>query len=165
MSSQNSQQNVTEAMKFSLTEKVLLGIGYYGLFIIGAYSIYIQSIIWGLFYTCFIIFGLFVSFGYCVCAYCPYIYPEYSDCLFPPLGMLVRKVYKFRSGRISIVDKIIFLIMMVGTVIIPQYWLLRNYTLLVIFWIFCLPSYTGLILYECKRCQHFGCLFNRAKRD
>ncbi|KPJ56202.1 MAG: hypothetical protein AMJ42_05610 [Deltaproteobacteria bacterium DG_8] len=165
MSTQNTQQNVTAAMKFSLTEKVLMGIGYYGLVITGAYGIYLQSIIWGLFYTGFLIFGFFVFLGYCVCSYCPYIYPEYSDCLFPPFGALIKKLYKFRSGPISIVDKIGFLIMMIGVVVIPQYWLLKNYTILAIFWIFCLPTYVGLIFYECRRCQHFDCLFNIAKRN
>jgi len=161
----HSDQNVNLAKKFSLAEKILLGIGYYGLVITGAYGIYVQSITWGLLYTGFVTLGLFVFLGYCVCAYCPYIYPEYSDCLFLPFGTLVRKLYKFRPGPISIVDKVGFLIIMAGVVVIPQYWLLKNYTIFAIFWIFCLPTYAGLILYECRRCQHFECLFNRAKRE
>ena len=164
MPNQNSQQNTAVRMKFSLAEKILMGLGYYATVITGIYGTYLESITWGVAYTVFVIFGFSVLLGYCVCSYCPYIFPEYSDCLFPPFGRVVRKLYKFQPGPISSMDKTGFLIMMVGVVLIPQYCLLKNYTLLIIFWLFCLPTYAGLILYECKRCRHFDCIFNRAER-
>lgn len=165
MSSHHSQECFNSSKKFSLSEKILMGAGFYASVVTGAYGICAQSIAWGLLYISFIIFGMFILLGYCVCAYCPYIHPGYSDCLFPPFGTVVRKLYKFRPGPISTLDKIGSLIMMVGVIAYPQYWLFKNYTILIIFWIFCLPTLMGFVFYECRRCQHHDCLFNRARRN
>jgi hypothetical protein len=163
MSMDEFQKTVTLAKKFSLAEKILMGIGFYGFVIIGGYGIYAESILWGLIYTGFLVFGFIVLIGYCVCAYCPYIYPDYSDCLFVPFGSLFRKLYKFRQGPMTALDKIGLFIMMSGAVIIPQFWLFKDLFLFTVFWIVCLPTIAGFILYECRKCQHTECLFNRAK--
>lgn len=165
MSATDSQKCFDSSKQFSLYEKILMGGGFYACVIIGAYGIFLHSMTWGIAYIAFLLFGSFVSLGYCVCAYCPYIFPDYSDCLFPPFGTVVRKLYRFRPGPIRAMDKIGFLIMMVGVIAIPQYWLLKRPTLLMVFWICCLPTLLGFVFYECRRCQHYDCLFNRAKRS
>jgi len=50
-------------------------------------------------------------------------------------------------------------------IIIPQYWLFENYTILIRFWIFCLPPITSLPFFWCRRCQHFHCCFNLVSKE
>ncbi len=161
MVAQDSQQYVNLIERFSLLEKILMRIGFYGFIIIGAYGIYSVSITGGLIYTCFAIFGFIFVVLYCLCAHCPYPY-KYSTCLFLPSG-LVKKLYKFRSERMSISDKIGWIIMMAGLVMIPQYWLLENHVVLTIFWILCLPTLVSISFYYCRRCRHFDCPFNSVR--
>jgi len=47
MVAQDSQQYVNLIERFSLLEKILMRIGFYGFIIIGAYGIYSVSITWG----------------------------------------------------------------------------------------------------------------------
>ena len=165
MATQNCQQNVNIAKGFSLSEKILMGLGIYGSVVIGTYGISLQSITWGLLYLGFVLFGMLVLFGYGLCSHCPYIHEEYIDCLFPPWGKIYKKLYNYRSEKLTLLDKIIFLTTMIGIPLIPQYWLLKNYTVLVIFWLFYLPTAAGFLFYECRRCQHFGCPFNKAEKE
>ncbi len=163
MVEQHSKKNAHLIDGFSLVEKILMRIGFYGFIVTGAYGIYSVSLLWGLIYTGFVLLGLGFILLYCLCSHCPYPY-EYSDCLFLPFN-LIKKLYKFRSEKMSLLDKIGFLIVMGGLVIIPQYWLLMNVTVLIIFWIFCLPTLVRLLFCLCKRCRHFDCPFNRANKE
>ena len=152
--------NLTD--KFPLVGKIVTGIAFYGVIIIGLYVIFQESIAWGLGYTAFLIFGFVVLFGYGVCAHCPYPY-KYSDCFFPPFGQLVAKMYKFRPEPFNVIDKIGFFIIMGGMVVIPQYWLFKNYAMLVVFWILCVFMVALLQFYGCRRCRNFTCPFNTVK--
>jgi len=147
---------------FTGTEKILMGTGFYGFVLIGIFGIALESVVWALGYAGFAVFGVLVLFGLGICSHCPYIFEEYTDCLFPPWGKVYRKFYRFRSFTLSSTDKILFLTMMIGIVVIPQYWLVKNPWVLGLFWVFCAPTIAGFALYECRRCQHFGCPFNRA---
>lgn len=148
---------------FTKREKILMGTGFYGFVLIGLLGISLESIVGAAAYAGFALFGLLVLFGFGICSHCPYIYEEYTDCLFPPWGRVYKKLYRFRSSVLSLWDKILLLVMMIGIVAIPQYWLLKNPWVLGLFWLFCAPTIAGFALYECRRCQHFGCPFNMAE--
>ncbi len=163
MSNKRCKKKVNSSEGFSLKEKFLMSLGFYGAIIIGVYGIYLESILWVAIYLGFLIFGVFVLFGYSLCAHCPYVY-EYSDCLFPPLGQLVGKIYKFRPQPMNTLDKIGPVLMIVGVIAIPQYWLFQNLIIFAIFWIFCLPTMIGLVFYECRRCLCVGCPLNQVKK-
>ncbi|MBN2030509.1 hypothetical protein JW824_09715 [bacterium] len=163
MDKQNLKNDTHLVDGFSLIEKILMRMGFYGFIFIGAYGIYSATLLWGLLYTGFVLFGLGFVFLYCLCAHCPYPY-EYSDCLFLPAG-LIKKLYKSRSEQMHILDKVGFLMVMGGLVIIPQYWLLKRDMLLILFWIFCLPTLARLLFYLCKRCRHFNCPLNRVVQE
>jgi len=75
----------------------------------------------------------------------------------------LKKLYTFRSERMSILDKIGWIIMMAGLVMIPQYWLLENHVVLTIFWILGLPTLVSISFYYCRRCRHFDCPFNSVR--
>ncbi len=156
-------KDLDSAVKFSLLDKLVMSIGFHGVVLIGLYAVYRESAVWGLIYLGFLIFGFLILFGYCLCAHCPHPY-HHSDCLFPPFGKLYTKIFRFRPEPLSFSDKIGFYIIMIGLVIIPQYWLCKNYLLLALFWIFCLPTFLGLLLHQCKKCMNTACPFNSAGR-
>lgn len=147
---------------FTRTEKILMGIGFYGFVSIGVFGVFLESTIGGLVYVGFALVGILFLFGYGLCTHCPYIFEDYTDCLFPPWGTVYRTLYRFRGLTLSSLDKVLFLSMMIGIVVIPQYWLLKNPWVFGLFWLFCAPTAWGFIMYECRRCQHFSCPFNRA---
>ena len=86
---------------FSLTERVLMRIGFYGFIIVGAYGVFLQSIPWGLAYTGFSIVGL-LAVLYCLCAHCPYPH-KLSTCLFLPTGV-VKALFSYRPEPMSGLD-------------------------------------------------------------
>jgi len=158
MSKQSCNKHGDLIETFNPLEKILLRVGFYGFMIIGAYGIYSNSIVWGLIYTGFVIFGSKFGLLYFLCSHCPYPY-KHSDCLFVP-SSLIKKQYEFRSDKMSVLDNIGFVAIMAGFIVIPQYWLFKNYTILILFWILCLPTLASFPFYLCRRCQHFDCPFN-----
>ena len=60
----------------------------------------------------------------------------------------------------TLLDRAAFVCIMIGLVAIPQYWLVSNVPLLVLFWIACLPVLAIFPCHYCRRCRHFGCPFN-----
>ncbi|MBN1273448.1 MAG: hypothetical protein JXB26_14365 [Candidatus Aminicenantes bacterium] len=162
MSPQNDDQNIKLIDRFSLVEKILMRIGFYGFIIVGVYGIFTVSTLWGAIYIGFILLSLSFGLLYCLCSHCPYPY-QFSTCLFLPYG-IVKKICRFRSESMNILEKIVFMVAILGLVVFPQYWLFKNYTILIIFWIFCLPTLGGLLFYFCKRCRHSCCPFNSARK-
>ena len=158
MSGQNYNQDIKSIDKFSLFEKIFMRIGFYGFIITGAYGIFSVNTLWAFIYIGFVLLGFAIGLLYSLCSHCPYPY-KFSDCLFLPFG-LVKKICHFRSASMNKLEKTSFIVVMIGLVAIPQYWLFKNYTILTIFWIFCLPTLAGLIFYFCKRCHHVSCPFN-----
>jgi len=158
MSPQNCNGNVNLIERFTLHQKILMRVGFYGFMIIGAYGIYLESVLWGLIYSAFLILGIQFGLSYFLCSHCPYPY-KHSDCLFAPFWVFTKQ-YKFRPAPMSILDKTIFILAMAGFIIIPQYWLLKNYAVLILFWIFCLPTIGSLPFFWCRRCKNFHCCFN-----
>ena len=163
MSEQSCNNHGELIERFNLLEKILLRVGFYGFMLVGTYGIYSRSIVWGLIYTGFVIFGLKFGLLYFLCSHCPYPY-KHSDCLFVPFS-LIKKQYEFRSDAISVLDKIGFVAITAGFIVIPQYWLLENYTILILFWILCLPTLAIFPFYLCRRCLHFDCPFNSVSEE
>lgn len=165
MSTQPCPKNEKITQGFSLIEKIFMGVTIYGSVTIGAYSMLLYSTLGALLYLGFVAFGMFVLFGYGLCSHCPYIYEEYIDCLFPPWGKVYRKIFTYRPGKLTFLDKLFFFITLLGIPMIPQYWLLKNYTLLILFWGFFLAMVGGFVFYECRKCQHVQCPMNLTKQS
>jgi len=154
------KQDVDLIEKFSISEKIFLRIAFYGVIVIGAYGIYSENRMWGLLYMGFLLLGMvLLLFG--LCSHCPYPH-KYSECLIIP-PKVMKKISKYHSGPMSIGDKTGFIIVLGGLILIPQFWLVKNYMLLFIFWIFCIPAFAVFPFHFCKRCQHAGCPFNLRK--
>ena len=151
------KQNVDLIEKFSLSEKIFIRIAFYGVIVIGAYGIYSENKMWGLLYMGFLFLGMLVLlFG--LCSHCPYPH-KYSECLIIP-PFIMKKISKYHPGPMSIVKKNASIVVLGGLIIIPQFWLVKNYMLLFIFWLFCIPAFGVFPFYFCKRCQHAECPFN-----
>jgi hypothetical protein len=158
MSNDDIKYKLTD--KFTPPERFFMVIGFYGFIIVGAAGIYSVSILWGLIYTAFAVFGLLGVVLSCLCSHCPYPY-EYNTCLFLPVG-LVKKLRKYNPDPLKKHEKLGFAAVMAGLVVIPQYWLVQNLTLLILFWGLCIPTFfLALPLYYCKHCRLFSCPFNK----
>lgn len=146
--------------KFSPPERLFMVLGFYGFIIVGAVGILMASLVWGLIYAAFVVIGLFGIVLSCLCSHCPYPY-EYDTCLFLPVA-LVKKLRKYNPDPLKKYEKFGFAFVMAGQVIIPQYWLVENIILLIVFWALCLPTFfVALPLYYCKHCRLFSCPFNK----
>jgi len=163
MGQHKKNQQVKLIEGFSFLQKILMRSGFYGCMMIGAYGIFVESILWGLIYVAFVILGIQFGLAYFLCSHCPYPY-WYSDCLFAPFWVFTKQ-YNFREAPMSTVDKTVFILAMAGFIIIPQYWLLNNYPLLILFWIFCLPTIASLPLFWCRRCKNFHCCLNLVSKQ
>ncbi len=142
---------------FSFLEKTIMRMSFYGFIIVGAYGICMESFAWGMAYISFAIFGLTFVVLFCLCAHCPYPY-KHSTCLFLPFEW-VKKLYRYRSDRMGVLDKIGWITMILSLTLIPQCFLIRNLQLLALFWF----SYIPMLLfpfYYCRRCRHIHCPLN-----
>ena len=147
--------------RFSLKEKLLMRSGWLGFMTVGAYAIYRQDPLWAYMY----VIGEFLVFALVIlpflCAHCPYPY-KFSTCLYMPHG-LVQKFYAYRGPEMGASEKIAAGAALASMVIIPQFWLIHEIKLLVIFWLAAVPSMAVFPLHYCSRCRHHGCPMNKAK--
>ncbi len=157
------KQSIKLHDKFSLIEKALLPTGWYIFVFIGFYAILSESIKWGIAYLLFCNVGFFFGTLSTLCARCPYPY-EYSDCLFFP-HRFIKKLFRYRPEPMTRFDKIVLSTSLLGMVIFPQYWQVKNITLLILFWVFCIPAWASLFFYLCKRCRNYACPINQAKQE
>ncbi|HNR12231.1 MAG TPA: hypothetical protein PKM59_02840 [Thermodesulfobacteriota bacterium] len=161
MSLQHCSGNRVATHRFSVKEKILMGMAIYGAVAVGIYGIYLQSGMAALFYFGFVSFAMLFLFGYGLCSHCPYIYKEYKDCLFPPWGHIYRRIFTYRPGKFNLFDKACFFGTLVGIFAIPIPWLMKTPVILASFLVFYGATVAGFALYECKRCQHGYCPFNK----
>ena len=145
---------------FSLRDKLLFRIGFYGFIIVGTFGIStLESIYMGMAYLVYSIIGLFIGVLYFLCSHCPHVY-IYNSCLFYP-PIILKKLYRFRKTPMNLTDKIGFVGLMVSFVIIPHIWIWKNFLIIAFFWAFALPTILGLLFYVCHRCRNQSCPFNQ----
>ena len=147
---------------FTRVEKMLLQAGIFVLAATGAAAIFPENPLAGWFYLGFAAAGLFLTAVYFLCARCPYPY-DYKDCLFFPYRVVIRFIRR-RPGKQTGADRVGTLVVMMGLILIPQYWLFQDLRLLFVFWLIGIPFLAAFPMYYCKRCRHFGCVFNRVER-
>ena len=162
MHSKNNE-DCTLINRFSLPEKILMRLAFYGFIIIGAYAIFSASILWGAIYTAFVIFGAMLVAWHLFCPHCPYPF-KYETCLFFPAGK-IKLFGSFRSEPMNMMEKVGAFAWFAGLIVIPQYLLFQNYILLIIFWVLALPLLARFRIYICKRCRHFFCPLNAVDKN
>lgn len=142
--------------KFSSFEKAYARITFNAFFITGVYAIYKNNIIAGTSYILFVLIGILLIMRYWICPRCPHI-EKYSDCLNLPYKGTVKIIKKYSSLPLNKTEKIYYILTLSGFAIIPQYWLAKNSKHLVIFWIFAILFYGGLLLHFCRKCLNTLC--------
>lgn len=152
----NYDKNKINNKKFTLIEKIFMRIGYYGYQIVGLIGIIKVNFNIGIAYLIFIISGSFLVF-YCLCSHCPHQH-YFSQCTFVPFGFQ-KKLFKFRPTKMNIFEIIGHNIITKGAIIIPQYWLIKDLKLFILFWLLCIPTILRLSFYHCRKCQNYGCPF------
>jgi len=146
---------------FSIWKRILYTIGYFSIPIIGLIAIYPYSIAWFTVYLVFLLIGNLYLFGFCLCARCPY----YGTSCMMSFGKPIAKIYKFRPGPMSPIDKICALLMPIGMFGIPLYWLIKEPVVLAIFLVIGMLWGSCVMFMECKRCKHFSCPNNKVKKE
>lgn len=146
--------------RFSIRERIVLRLGWYGFMAVGTYGIFKQSPGWAAVYLLYSVlsFALVVLPG--LCAHCPYP-SRYGTCLFLP-PKLVNRFYPYKGPHMRTVSKITVPIAMAGMVILPNIWLIWDLPLLLLFWLPVLPFVAVFPMHYCRRCRHFDCPLNKA---
>ncbi len=158
---ENNEEKIELIDKFTVTQKIIMGLFFWTIPIVGAYGIYIESILWGVIYTIYFGVGPFYLLGRHFCSHCPYPC-EHSTCLFQPY-QIPKKLFKYKPTPMTTLDKIITFFSFAPMSIIPLFWLYKNPCLLIIFITANVAMYGAFFFYFCKRCRNYNCPINRVK--
>jgi hypothetical protein len=157
-STKNNTCNLID--RFSISERIVMRLGWYGFMAVGTYGIFKQSPGWAVIYVAYSVlsFTLVVLPG--LCAHCPFP-SKYGTCLFLPPG-LINQFYPYKGPRMHPASKIAVPITLLGMVLLPNIWLVSDPPLLMLFWLLALPILAVFPLYYCRRCRYFDCPLNKA---
>lgn len=100
-----------------------------------------------------IISFLIIIYSYCTKCKCH----EYN-CLHIIPGFIVKILPKRKTGKYLFWDYIGVIIPMVLIIFIPQYWLIKNMILFLIFWTLLIIALVEIINIVCKACINDNCL-------
>jgi len=119
-----------------------------GVYAIAKYSVVIGAVYIGI--TAFCVLGIIYSFcAKCECrsGSCSHVIPGKMTNLFPD-----RKQTNYSFGDIffTIVSLLVILLF-------PQYWLWRNTSLVILFWILIAAAVVEILFFVCKNCKNKKC--------
>lgn len=147
---------------FSLKERIICRIGFYGFMAIGTYGMYKQSPLWAMIYVLVALLGFTAVILPSLCVHCPYP-SKHNTCLFLPPALLNR-FYPYKKPPMSLFKKIATFTVFAIFLIMPQPWLFNDLPMLGLFWLLCLPLLAVFPAYYCKRCRHIECPLNKVSR-
>lgn len=148
--------------KFTIFEKAYSVITFNTFVIIGADVIYKENKLYYALYILFLLIGVLLIIRYWICPRCLYIM-KHSDCRCMPYSLTIKIIKEYSSQPMNKMQTICSIIVIVGSAIIPQYWLIKNPKHFVVFWIFATLFYGSLPLYSCRKCFNSFCPFNTLK--
>jgi len=145
---------------FTLVEKLSAQLTFNGGILIGAYGLFLNSRILGIAYLLYSYVGILALMRYTVCPRCPHIHVA-NDCVqLPPL--LTKKIISAkRSGPLNVFEKIMFVMVLYGILVIPLYWIASNTIILILFLLVYGGFLLGLYFHLCVRCRNKVCIQNR----
>ena len=157
-STKNSACNLID--RFSIFERIVMRLGWFGFMAVGTYGIFKQSPGWAAIYVAYSVlsFALVVLPG--LCTHCPFPF-KYGTCLFLPPG-LINRFYPYKGPRMHAASKIAVPIVLVVMALLPNIWLVSDPPLLMLFWLLGLPTLAVFPMHYCRRCRHFDCPLNKA---
>lgn len=132
---------------------------------IGIYAIilYAESLLWVVGYI--LIFLVHMSIIYKMkCTHCSY-YMLPGDKLHCMWLWGVPKIFEAKSDPESGFNKIYVPIGMAIVAFFPVYWLLKNWVLLVLYFVSIAVLVLSLFLFTCSKCTYFGCTHNQVSQE
>lgn len=147
---------------FGKGDKIFAQVTFNAFWIIGFAAIWPESAWWAIAYAAVVAYGIFgIVMRHLVCPRCPHLY-IYGDCLQAPPALTRWLVKKPTAVPLNLAQKALFLVVMLGIPLFPQYWLWGKPYHLAVFWVFCLAWYAAQVFHFCRYCRVSSCPFNRA---
>ena len=153
-------KNSKTISSFSLKEKLYAQIMFHGGVLAGAYGLFLNSTSFGIAYLLYAYIGIILLMRYTVCPRCPHLHIA-NDCvqLHPSLTKII--ISDNHKGPMKVYEKIIFIMVLYGILIIPLYWIASNTIIFVLFLLFYGGSLAGLHLHFCPNCENKDCIQSR----
>lgn len=124
---------------------------------IASYSLFANSFILGAVYTLFIPIALLNTL-YNYCRKCPHAVDQ--TCRHVILGMVIMRSFKpLQPSSYTINEYLRALIPLILLFIYPQYWLIANTNLIVLFWLFMAAAVFIIRIGVCSDCRNANCMF------
>ena len=147
---------------FTLKEKIYAQFTFNAGVLTGAYGLFLNNTILGISYLLYSYIGIVLLMRYTVCPRCPHLHVA-NDCvqLHPSITKII--ISPKRKGPLNMFEKILFIMVLYGILILPIYWIYSNTIILVLFLLFYGGQLLGLHLHFCRDCQNRSCIQNRNK--
>lgn len=154
--------DINSICTFTLKEKIYAQFTFNAGVLTGAYGLYLNNAILGISYLLYSYIGIVLLMRYTVCPRCPHLHAA-NDCLqlHPSIAKII--VSPKRKGPPNLFEKILFVMVIYGILILPIYWIYSNTLILVLFLLFYGGQLLGLHLHFCLECQNGSCIQNRNK--
>ncbi len=152
--------NCKSMCTFSIKEKLYAQLSFNGGIIIGTYGLFQHSTTLAVLYFLYSYVGIIFLMRYTVCPRCPHLKLA-GDCLQLHPSLTKKIISQHRKGPLNKYEKLLFVIVLYGILIIPIYWIKSSLPILILF----LLVYGGLLLslrfYFCRICRNTSCIQNR----
>lgn len=154
--------DINSICAFTLKEKIYAQFTFNAGVLTGAYGLFLNNTILGISYLLYSYIGIVLLMRYTVCPRCPHLHVA-NDCvqLHPSITKII--ISPKRKGPLNIFEKILFIMVLYGILILPIYWIYSNTIILVLFLLFYGGQLLGLHLHFCRDCQNRSCIQNRNK--
>ena len=147
---------------FTFAEKLYAQLTFNGGVAVAAYGLFLINSGLGIAYLLYAYVGILLLIRYTVCARCPHL-NKANDCVQLPAPMMKKIIASPRSGALNRYEKILFVLVLYGTFILPLYWLASQPMVLILFIALFGGHLAGLRLHFCRNCQNTICIQNRNK--
>ncbi len=144
---------------FTLKEKIYAQVTFNAGVLTGAYGLFLHNVILGISYLLYSYIGIALLMRFTVCPRCPHLLVA-NDCVQLPPSMALAIVSSKRKGPLNIFEKILFIMVLYGILILPIYWIYSNTIIFALFLILYGGQLLGLHFYFCRGCQNRSCIQN-----
>lgn len=154
--------DINSIRTFTLKEKIYAQFTFNAGVLTGAYGLFLNNMILGISYLLYSYIGILLLMRFTACPRCPHLHVA-NDCvqLHPSITKII--VSPKRKGPLNMFEKILFIVVLYGILILPIYWIYSNTIIFVLFLIFYGGQLLGLHLHFCRNCQNRSCIQNRNK--
>lgn len=145
---------------FSLGEKLLIRTTFVLSILLGAVGIWMFRPGVAVAYLAYAVVSYFGLMRYTVCSRCPHLF-QANDCLFLPVGLAKRFVLR-REGELTAWERLLLDSAVIGTAVIPLFWLISVPMLLVLYVLVTVGCGVAIVKLVCsKKCRVDVCPLNK----